>query len=204
MFWNKKKKEPKRIVEITIEVNLYNFEHYLDEVQPSPISRRDWDSDYKYTVIQKNRIFIMPASETQPLYYFHHSICQPKYGIAGVQTLSATGTKDVREYCKEKGFFGYLEWSLWHNFLVVYIDSKQVGHVPVDEAILLQLTGKTSSTIPLSYETEVIKFPTNVDDSTFFSMRQTMDSNWVSYSNEFLMIRFEIPTNVDYDDKLIN
>lgn len=205
MFWNKKKKEPKWIVDITIIVNLYNIESYLsedNEANPKPISKCDWEHE----VIQQHRIFVMPPSNIQPEYYFHRSICKPSHNIRGIQVLSETGTKEVKQYCKEKKIYGNLEWDIWENFLMVTIDRKPIAFLPIDEAGLIQLTGKTSSTaMGLNSTEKVVKFPANLDKTEFFSMHQTIDSDGVMYSNEFATVIFESPKNlVNYDYELKN
>jgi len=203
MFWNKKKKEPKWIVDITIEVNLYNIKNYLSEgcdADPKPVSKGDWEHE----ITQQHRIFVMPPNDTQPEYYFHRSIYKPSHDICGTQILSETGTKEVKQYCKESDIYGDLEWAMWHNFLMVTIDRKIIAFAPIDEAGIIQLTGRTSSAA-ISFEKEVVQFPANLDRTKFFSMHQTIDRDGVIYSNEFSTIIFEAPKKlINYDYELKN
>jgi hypothetical protein len=203
MFWNKKKKEPKWIVDITIEVNLYNIKNYLSEgydADPKPVSKGDWE----YEITQQHRIFVMPPTDTQPEYYFHRSICKPSHDIRGAQVLSETGTKEVKQYCKESDIYGDLEWNIWHNFLMVTIDRKIIAFVPLYEIGIIQLTGRTSSTA-IIFEEEVVQSPANLDGTKFFSMHQTIDHDGVIYSNEFATIIFEASKKlVNYDYELKN
>jgi hypothetical protein len=183
-----------------------NIQRYLsekDEHQPNPIPITDWE----YNVTQQHRISIMPPSETQPEYYFHQSIGKPSPCLLGVHTLSDTGTEEVKSYCEEVGIVGDLEWDVWHNFLCVSIDRKIIAFAPIDEAALLQLTGKTSSTsLPLKSKKDVVKFPISLDESDFYSMHQSIDSEGVIYSTEFAAIIFESPSRllVNYDLYLKN
>jgi hypothetical protein len=205
MFWSKKKKEPKWIVDITIIVNLYNIKNFLSkdyQTNPEPIPKSDWGHE----VTQTHRIFVMPPTNNQPEYYFHRSICKPSHDIRGAQVLSETGTEEVKQYCKEEKIYGDLEWDMWHNFLMVTVDRKVIAFLPINEASHIQLTGRTSSTaINLNSTGEVVKFPANFDRTELYSMHQTIDKDFVMYSNEFATVVFESPKKlVNYDYELNN
>jgi hypothetical protein len=204
MFWNKKKKEPKRIVEITIIVNLFNINSYLTakgDDEPNPIPKNEWENE----VSQQHRIFIIPPTESQPEYYFHRSVEKPSHSLLGAHTLSVSGTEDVKSYCEDVGIVGDLEWDMWHNFLCVSIDRKMIAFVPIIEAYNIQSTGNTSAKTILIKDESVVKFPASLDGARSFNMHQIIGSEGVIYSNEFVAVIFEAPTRlVNYDFELQN
>lgn len=205
MFW-KKKNKPNHIVDVTIKVNVQGIESYLssnkEKVFPNPVSQQDWEAG----VLQQHRIFVMPPCGEQSEYYFHKSINKPSQSFIGAQSLSETGTPEIKRYCKTHQIDGELEWDIWHEYLTVAIDRKLIAFVPLAEIVLLQQTGKTSSTnMALQSDKQIVKFPVNSEGTEFFSMHRTIDCEGVMYSNQFALIIFEAASKLNnYDYELKN
>lgn len=61
------KKKDKNLIEVTIDINLFEIEKYLasDNKEPAPMSFIDWEEK----VLQTHKITVLPSTENTEFYY---------------------------------------------------------------------------------------------------------------------------------------
>lgn len=133
------KKKHKNLIEITIDINLFEIEKYLvsDYKEPDPMSFTDWE----YKVLQTHKITVLPSTENAEFYY-HQSANKISHYF---KFFLKQSTDEIKQYCESYKVYGELEWQIIDSNIFIFLDRKFLGAAPLIEAINLQAKGKTSS-----------------------------------------------------------
>lgn len=188
------KKKDKNLIEVTIDINLFEIEKYLasDNKEPDPMSFIDWEDK----VLQTHKITVLPSTENTEFYY-HQSANKISHNFNGIHILSETGADEIKQYCESYKIYGELEWQIINSNIFISLDRKFLGAAPLREATNLQAKGKTSSSgHPLLNNTKeviIVDWEGDDTDANKIPMHKTIDSKGVIYSNQHICVVYEIP-----------
>lgn len=188
------KKKHKNLIEVTIDINLFEIEKYLasDNKEPDPMSFIDWEDK----VLQTHKITVLPSTENTEFYY-HQSANKISHNFNGIHILSETGVDEIKQYCESYKIYGELEWQIINSNIFISLDRKFLGAAPLIEASNLQTSKKTSSSgHPFLKKTkEVITVDLGgVDtEANKIPMHKVIDSKGAIYSNKHICVVYEIP-----------
>lgn len=188
------KKKHKNLIEVTIDINLFEIEKYLasDNKEPDPMSFIDWEDK----VLQTHKITVLPSTENTEFYY-HQNANKISHNFNGIHILSETGADEIKQYCESYKIYGELEWQIINSNIFISLDRKFLGAAPLIEATNFQTSKKTSSSgHPFLNKTkEVITVDLGGDDTEAnkIAMYKTIDSKGAIYSNKHICVVYEIP-----------
>lgn len=190
------KKKNINLIEVTIDINLFDIDKYLvsDNKAPNPMFFLDWEDK----VLQTHKITVLPSTENTEFYY-HQSANKISHNFNGIHILSETGTDEIKQYCESYKIYGELEWQVIDSNIFIFLDRRFLGAAPLIEATNLQAKGKTSSSghslLNNTKEVIIVDLGGDDTDSNKIPMHKAIDSKGVIYSNKHICVVYEIPNS---------